>query len=49
MLLQIGELLTEVAKVELLDWAGRSELVGCICDLVLFYPTAGEVKPKSCL
>ncbi|KAI4341398.1 hypothetical protein MLD38_026128 [Melastoma candidum] len=40
---QMGELLNEVAKVDLLNWAGRIELVGGICELLLLHPKVGEM------
>ena len=42
-LIFLGDLLNRVAQNDLFDWSGRSKLVDCICNFVLFRPNIGQV------
>ncbi|XP_048138241.1 serine/threonine-protein kinase ATM isoform X2 [Rhodamnia argentea] len=42
-LARLGDMVSEIAEVELLDWLGRLKLVDSICNLVLISPKVGQM------
>nr|XP_027123123.1 serine/threonine-protein kinase ATM isoform X2 [Coffea arabica] len=41
-LISLGDLINKVDEKNLVDWCGRTKLIGCICDFVLLKPEIGQ-------
>lgn len=42
-LILLGDLLNRVAENDLFDWSGRSKLIDCISNFIVFRPHIGQV------